>query len=202
MRGAILKREAHIQEYSFEKRAELCITLNCHRISEYNKAQTAVRYASKPVCDYHYIHAFQKPRGWKLTDRLIRTLKAKSLHSLVVLLFPQGMMLCYEWHVDIPSKHHDANECVPRNKSPEWQLSPFLLLLFSLICYTWSGKAGQPLPCKAVANDRKTLRSALFSDVSYMRNTLREWKPLEIPLVGSNIKCHSLIMPLLKGEDY
>lgn len=89
------------------------------------------------------------------------------------------------------------------NKSPKGQFELFLLLLFNPIqlnegihSQKWKREASHDLSCKAAVSGRKTMKSALFIDVSFARHALKELKSLEMLLISTDIKCHGAIMLL------
>jgi len=89
------------------------------------------------------------------------------------------------------------------NKSPKGQFELFLLLLFNPIqlnegihSQKWKREASRDLSCKAAVSGRKTMKSALFIDVSSARHALKELKSLEMLLISTDIKCHGAIMLL------
>ncbi len=60
----------------------------------------------------------------------------------------------------------------------------------------WKREASHDLSCKAAVSGRKTMKSALFIDVSFARHALKELKSLEMLLISTDIKCHGAIMLL------
>lgn len=88
------------------------------------------------------------------------------------------------------------------NKSPKGQFELFLLLLLNPIQLneemhrSGRGKLHVIFPVRQLLVVGKTLKSALFRDVSFVRHALKVLKSLKMPLISTDSKCHGSIMLL------